>query len=207
MAWVVRKPASIEAGPMVSVDRPVPEPRMGRDDGSGGVSDDEHGRARDTIVGEVAQRHVGILEPIRHGLHLDQDARSDGEELLAISPGVGRDAADLSFMEEVVGVVQRGNIAEMDPGDGQRPAPVDCPSATGTISPAGAKMTAESSGSAAGRTCRRPRTLRGRAPGDAERVNGSSRGRSLLVYVAPMALAVSAASVHDRDEHMHMRIS
>ena len=28
-AWVVRQPGSIEAGPMVSVDRPVPEPGMG----------------------------------------------------------------------------------------------------------------------------------------------------------------------------------
>ena len=47
------------------------------------------------------------------------------EELPRIGTGIRGDRADLTLLEQVALVVQRRNIAEVDAGDGQRPAAVE----------------------------------------------------------------------------------
>ena len=44
----------------------------------------EHGDALDPVVCQVAERRVGLVEPIGSRGHLDADAGRDGQELAAV---------------------------------------------------------------------------------------------------------------------------
>ena len=50
---------------------------------------------------------------------------ASAEELLAVAPGVGGDAAHLALVEEMVLVAKRGDVGQMDPGDHEDAAAVE----------------------------------------------------------------------------------
>ena len=60
----------------------------------------------------------GVTDP-------NADRGRDGEELLAVAAGVGRDAAELPLLKQVVGVAQRRDVAQVDARDGERAAAVE----------------------------------------------------------------------------------
>ena len=68
------------------------------------------------------------------------------QELLAVGPGVGGDAAQLALPEQLAGVVQAGHVGEVDPGDRRAsrrgPAPAARPA---RACPTGANRIAASS--------------------------------------------------------------
>lgn len=87
--------------------------------------DPEHRGAGEAVMRQIAQCRVGLCQRVAGGLDADPDVVGDGEELLAIASGVGGDAAQLSLLEEMVGVAERRDVAEVDSGDGEGAAPVE----------------------------------------------------------------------------------
>ncbi len=51
---------------------------------------------------------------------LQWDLGGQGQELLAVAPGVGGDAGEGPLLEQVALVVEAGDVAEVDPGYGER---------------------------------------------------------------------------------------
>ena len=74
---------------------------------------------------QVAERRVGLVEPIGGRGHLDADAGRGGQELAAVVAGVGRDTAQHPLLEQVLGVAERRDVAEVDAGDRQRAATIE----------------------------------------------------------------------------------
>src|SRR5581483_1968089 len=90
--------------------------------GQGPRSHVQHSRAGELVAGEISERLVRLVEGVRHGGDANRDGGGQGEELLAVVPGVGGDAAHLPLLEEVAGVVEGRDGAQVDTGDGQRAA-------------------------------------------------------------------------------------
>ena len=84
----------------------------------------QHGRTRDPVLRQVQQSLVRGRERIGHRGGAQRDLCGDAEELLAVGPGVGRDAAQLAFLEQLRGVVQRRDVTQVDTGHGEGAAPV-----------------------------------------------------------------------------------
>ena len=57
----------------------------------------------------------------------DPEPGRQPEELLAVGPGVGGDAAQPALLEQLAVVVQRRDVGQPDPGDGERAAAVERP--------------------------------------------------------------------------------
>ena len=98
-------------------------------------ADLEDGGALDPIAGQVGQRPVGGVERVRGRGHPDADAGGDGQEVLAVVPGVGRDAADLALLEQVALVVERRDVVRWMPAIASVPPRSSASSAAGTSSP------------------------------------------------------------------------
>ena len=113
------------------------------------------GHAQDGGAADVARRHVGErlvggLEGEDRGRRRQTEPGGEGEELLAVASGVARHRADRALAEEVPLVVQGGMSLMWMPASANVPAGPSDSSASGTRSPAGAKMIAESRGTGAG---------------------------------------------------------
>src|ERR1700722_12328811 len=88
---------------------------------------DENGRPVEGAGLEVLQR----LRRLRHRVNVrggpDVVAVCELQELPAVGPGVGRDAAQFLLVEQLALVVQRRGVGQVDPGHGEHPAPVERP--------------------------------------------------------------------------------
>ena len=74
---------------------------------------------------EVRQRLIGRVKRIAVRGHPQVMLGREREKLTRVLPGVGRDAPELAFLEQVLLIVKRRDIGQVDPGDGQRAAPVE----------------------------------------------------------------------------------
>jgi hypothetical protein len=86
---------------------------------------DDDGRPGETVVGQVVERLVGLVEGVGGGGDLDRHRGGEVQELLAVPAGVGGHAADGALEVEVLLVVERRDVAQMDAGDGERAAAVE----------------------------------------------------------------------------------
>src|SRR5918993_2567461 len=77
------------------------------------------------VGSKVRECLVGRAERVGGRSHLQPQTPGECQELLAVGTGVGGDAADLPFEEQVALVVERGNLAQVDAGDCQRATPVE----------------------------------------------------------------------------------
>src|SRR5438105_2299147 len=84
----------------------------------------EHGGAVDAVGAEVGQGAVGGVQRVWGGGDPQWVFGGEAEELPRVGAGVGGDAAQLAFLEEVVLVHQRREVGQVDAGDGQCAAPV-----------------------------------------------------------------------------------
>ena len=75
-------------------------------------------------MGQVTKGLIGSIEGVGRSRDSDADAGREGEELVAVGPGVGGNASHLALQEEMALVVEPGDITEMDAGDGQGAAPI-----------------------------------------------------------------------------------
>jgi len=50
----------------------------------------------------------------------DVVTKGEGEELPAVVTGIGSDAAHFLFVEQLVLIVQRRRVGQVDPGDGKK---------------------------------------------------------------------------------------
>src|SRR5262245_20821838 len=82
----------------------------------------EYAGARESSAFQERQRLVRVLERERRRRRPDGNARRLGQQLLPVSPGVGRDAPEVPFVEEVALVVERRYRGHVDAGERQRPA-------------------------------------------------------------------------------------
>jgi ABC-type transporter Mla MlaB component len=100
------------------------EPVMARV-GSGPSSGDEDGGTVYPVGGEVGQCCVGLVERVGGGDHVEGVFCSEAQEVVTVLAGVGCDAADLPFLEQVLLVVQDWDVGEVDAGYGQGAAAVE----------------------------------------------------------------------------------
>ena len=84
----------------------------------------QHRGAAEPAVREVSQRLRRFLHRVGHSRGLDAEPGSQGQELLAVPAGIRGDAPQLPFLEQLVGILDRGNVGQPDPGDRQRAAAV-----------------------------------------------------------------------------------
>src|SRR5262249_11675968 len=90
--------------------------------GSGRCVELDHRGTAEATVGEGVEGAVGVLERVRADSGAHVQAPGETEELLAVGARVGGDRRDGPLPEQVLLVVEPGYVAEVDPGDGQRPA-------------------------------------------------------------------------------------
>jgi hypothetical protein len=81
-------------------------------------------RPLDLVAPKGIKRSGRVGEAERRRGDLDTDLICDPQELFSVGPGVGGHAADLALLEKVLLVVQDWDVAQVDPRDGQRAAPV-----------------------------------------------------------------------------------
>ena len=87
-----------------------------------------------------------------------------GEELLAVPPGIGSYAYDFTFFEQMSLVLEEGMSDRWMPAMARRPPRSSAARAGGTSVPTGANRMAASSGSGVDRRPLGPRRTRGRGP-------------------------------------------
>jgi hypothetical protein len=80
----------------------------------------QDGGTAEATVGEVGERVGCPRHRIGDGRGADAEPPGQSEELLAVASGVGGDATQPPLLEQLVGVVQRRNVRQPDPGDRQR---------------------------------------------------------------------------------------
>lgn len=79
----------------------------------------ENCSAVDPIFSQIDQSRVGIVEGVGSRRDLDPDPGGDFEERPPVGPRVCCHAAESPFFEEMTVVIQRRNVAQIDPGDGK----------------------------------------------------------------------------------------
>src|SRR5262249_42779828 len=84
----------------------------------------DHGRAGDPVGGQIGQGPVRLVAGIRGDRDREPVPLGQAEELLAVTAGVRGDAAQRALLEQVLLVVQRRYVGQVDSRDGQRPAAV-----------------------------------------------------------------------------------
>src|SRR6478735_7319312 len=85
---------------------------------------DEHGGAVEAAGFQVALCLVRVVERVRVHGDLQLVAGGEAEELTGVLPGVGGDAAQLPLLEQVLFVVERRDVGQVDACYGQGAAAV-----------------------------------------------------------------------------------
>src|SRR5580692_11162747 len=85
----------------------------------------QYARPVDPVSGQVSQRAVGLVEAVRSSGDLNRQPLCQGEELGGVATGVGRDAAQIPLLEQVLVVVERRDIGQVDARDGTGTASVE----------------------------------------------------------------------------------
>jgi len=82
------------------------------------------GAAVHAVSGQISERPVGLAEVVRCRGDRDVQPLGQGEELGRVASRVRGDTAHSPFLEQVLGVVQRRDVGQVDAGDRERAAPV-----------------------------------------------------------------------------------
>ena len=85
----------------------------------------EDGCPVDAVGGEVGQGAVRVSERVLLMVNLEAHGRRHAQELFTVGAGVGGHGANDSLTEQVLLVVERGDVGEVDARDGQRPGIVE----------------------------------------------------------------------------------
>ena len=73
---------------------------------------------------QIGQRHVRMVEGIAGSHHMQPVLSGEAQEVVTVLAGIGGDAAELPFLEQMLLVAQYGNVGEVDTGHRQGAAPV-----------------------------------------------------------------------------------
>jgi hypothetical protein len=98
-------------------------------------------------VRQVPQRLVGLVEAIPRRGHLHADAGRSSQDLPSVVAGVGRHAAQHTLLEQVLLVVERWDVGQVDARHRQRAARVERGERRAHESPHGREQIAASSSS------------------------------------------------------------
>ena len=85
----------------------------------------EHGGAVDPSVFQIEQGAVGFFHGIEAGPCPDGYLLCQLDQRAPVASGVGRHASQRSLLEQVAQVIETGNRAQVDPGDGQDAAAIE----------------------------------------------------------------------------------
>src|SRR5579871_5342408 len=89
------------------------------------LSQDQYASPVDPVPCQGGQGLAGLFGGVRRGADLDGQPLCQREELGGVTTGVGRDAAQGPFLEQVLLVVERRDIGQVDARDGAGAAPVE----------------------------------------------------------------------------------
>src|SRR5579884_4369006 len=82
-------------------------------------SSDEHGCALHAVGCQIAQCDVGLVQRVAAGHHVEVVFGGEAQKIAPVLTGIGSDAADLPFAEQMPLVIQHGDVGEVDTGQRQ----------------------------------------------------------------------------------------
>ena len=80
----------------------------------------------DPVGRQVGQRHVSPVEGVTGSHHVQPVLGGETQKVVTVLAGIGRDAADLPFLEQMLLISQYGDVGEVNTGHRQGAAPVQC---------------------------------------------------------------------------------